>query len=282
MIWKTRRQTLDLAHRAVMMGILNATPDSFSDGGQHHGERALAYALKMVADGAEIIDVGGESTRPGAAPVTAADEIQRVVPLIATLRRRSEVLISIDTSKAEVAEAAIEAGADIVNDVTGLTGPESGEAMAEICARSAVGLVVMHMQGEPQTMQDQPSYEGEGGVVAAVEAFMLQRLQWLLELGLDGDYVCFDPGIGFGKTLNHNLSLLRGLKSLQDGVQRPMLLGVSRKSMLGALTGIDDPSARDLATSVVTAYAYQQGIALHRVHDVGANRQAVRVSQALL
>ena len=282
MIWKTRRHTLDLSRHAVVMGILNATPDSFSDGGQHgKGDAALAYALEMVENGAEIIDVGGESTRPGAVPVSADEEIARVVPLIRALRAESEVLISIDTSKSVVAEAALEAGADIVNDVTGLMGAESGEAMAEVCVYWGAGVVVMHMQGNPQTMQNDPNYQKEGGVVAGVRSFFEERLATLSEWGVDSDYVCLDPGIGFGKTVEHNVALMKHLGDLQKGVDpcRPLLLGISRKSLIGALTGESDPSKRDLATAVLTALAFQKhGIALHRVHDVSANVQALRLA----
>jgi len=285
MIWKTRRQTLDLSRHAVVMGILNATPDSFSDGGQHgKGEAALAYALEMISGGAEIIDVGGESTRPGAVPVSADEEIARVVPLIRALRAESEVLISIDTSKSVVAEAALEAGADIVNDVTGLMGPDSGKAMAEVCLRWNAGVVVMHMQGNPQTMQDDPNYQKVGGVVAGVRSFFEERLAKLSAWGVDSDYVCLDPGIGFGKTVEHNVDLMQHLGDLQKGVDpsRPLLLGISRKSLIGALTGESDPSKRDLATAVLTVLAFQKhGIALHRVHDVRANVQALRLAQSI-
>jgi len=285
MIWKTRRRTLNLSNHAVVMGILNATPDSFSDGGLHgKGEAALTYALRMVEEGAEIIDVGGESTRPGADPVSADEEISRVVPLIAALRKKSEVLISIDTSKSVVAEAALDAGADIVNDVTGLLGAESGRPMAEVCARWNAGLVVMHMQGNPQTMQQSPDYEKVGGVVAGVLSFFKERMATLSEWGIDSDYVCLDPGIGFGKALEHNLALMQHLGELQAGVVplRPLLLGISRKTMVGALSGEDDPLNRDAATAVLTALAFQKhGICLHRVHDVRGNVQALRLAQSV-
>ena len=287
MIWKTCRKSLNLTDRGVVMGILNATPDSFSDGGLYHtGLPAIEHALRMVADGAGIIDIGGESTRPGAPAISAEDEMARVIPLIEALRGKSEVLISIDTSKASVARAALEAGADIVNDVTGLTGPDSGTEMAEVCGQYGAGIVVMHMQGTPQTMQDQPDYEKEGGVVADVQAFFEERMTTLATLsdhGIDPDCLCFDPGIGFGKTLEHNLALIGHLGAIQESIQpkRPILLGVSRKSFLGTLTGESDASARDAATAVVTALACQDGIRLHRVHDVAANVQAMRLAESL-
>lgn len=276
MIWKNPRRPLDLTRRGVVMGILNATPDSFSDGGRHgSGAAALAHALRMVGEGAEIIDIGGESTRPGAAAVDAAVEIDRTVPLVRALREQSEVLISIDTSKAEVAAAAIGAGADIVNDVTGFR----DEAMARLCARTGAGICVMHMQGDPRTMQKNPCYQAGGGVVTAVGAFFGERLDALTSRGIDPDCICFDPGIGFGKTLDHNLELLRRLGELQR--LRPVLLGVSRKSFIGKLTGEDDPGKRDRATAAITALAYRQGVRLHRVHDVAGNVQALRIAEAM-
>lgn len=258
------------------MGILNATPDSFSDGGKHaQGNAALNHALQMVADGARIIDIGGESTRPGAQTISAQQEIKRTVPLVRSLRNASDVLISIDTSKAEVAAAAIDAGADIVNDVTGLR----DQAMIPLCAESGVGICIMHMLGEPRTMQKNPHYEDKGGVVAAVQSFFKERLTFLTSQGIDPDYICFDPGIGFGKTLDHNLELLRHLGDLQQ--ERPVLLGVSRKSFIGTITGEDNPGKRDTATATITALAYQAGIKLHRVHNVPANVQALRCAEAL-
>lgn len=272
MIWKTRRSSLDLTHGGAVMGILNATPDSFSDGGQYpHVETALGRALEMVREGAAIIDIGGESTRPGAAAISADEEIKRTLPLLEALRRESEGLISIDTSKVAVAEAAIEAGADIVNDVTGFR----DEAMVRLCADAGVGVCVMHMQGEPRTMQQDPHYDNEGGVVAAVASFFQERLETLVAAGMDPGMICFDPGIGFGKTVEHNLELLRNIGSLQNS--RPVLLGVSRKSFIGSLTGEQDPAKRDGATAVITALACQQGIMLHRVHDVKSTVEAMRI-----
>jgi dihydropteroate synthase len=286
MIWKTRRHTLSLSRSGVLMGILNATPDSFSDGGEYDVvENGVNHALEMVSQGAGIIDIGGESTRPGALSVGVEEEIARVVPLIESLRKCSGVLISIDTSKPEVAEAALEVGADIVNDVTGMTGKATGDAMIEVCARWRAGVVVMHMQGTPRTMQECPDYDVQGGVVAEVEAFFRERLKTLSARGIDPDCLCFDPGIGFGKTLEHNLELLRNLRSIQEGISpmRPLLLGVSRKSMIGAVTGVENPGDRDAATAVLTAMAFQQhGVMLHRVHNVAVNRQALQLAEATM
>ena len=276
MIWKTRHRTIDLTHHGMVMGILNATPDSFSDGDKHsQGGAALGRALEMVEQGAGIIDIGGESTRPGAAEVSVKEEMNRTIPLIKSLRNETDVLISIDTSKSIVAAAAIEAGADIVNDVTGLR----DEEMIPLCAESGVGICIMHMLGEPRTMQKNPSYENEGGVVAAVKSFFKERLATLTSQGIDSDCICFDPGIGFGKTLEHNLELLRHLSELQE--DRPILLGVSRKSFIGVLTDEDDPKKRDTVTAAITAMTYRSGIKLHRVHDVVTNVHALRLAQAL-
>ncbi len=275
MIWKTRRRTLDLTHQGVVMGILNATPDSFSDGGRHnHGESALIHALQMIDDGAQIIDIGGESTRPGAEEIDADVEINRTAPLIRALREKSDVLISIDTSKSSVADAAIEAGADIVNDVTGL---RKDPAMAHLCAETGVGVCVMHMLGDPRTMQKNPDY-GQKGVVATVQEFFKERVQTLKALGIDPRCICLDPGIGFGKTLEQNLQLLQSLNEFQK--QHPVLLGVSRKSFIGTLTGETKPENRDAATAAITALTSQSGIRLHRVHNVPANVQALRVAAA--
>lgn len=280
MIWKTRRQSLDLSRHGVVMGILNATPDSFSDGGAYDEDTsAMEHALLMISQGAQIIDIGGESTRPGAPAITLDQELARVIPLIADLRKRSEVLISIDTSKAMVAAAALEVGADIVNDVTGLTGADSGQKMVEVCAQWGAGIVVMHMLGNPRTMQNYPDYKDVGGVVAAVNRFFKERLATLTSDGIDPQCICFDPGIGFGKTLEDNLALLRHLPEMQS--DRPILLGVSRKSLIGALTGEEDPSQRDVATAAITALTSQQGIRLHRVHDVKKNVDALTLVEAI-
>lgn len=276
MIWKTRRHTIEFTNHGVVMGILNATPDSFSDGGKHfQGKAALGRALEMVGQGAGIIDIGGESTRPGAAEISVKEEVNRTIPLIKSLRNETDVLISIDTSKASVAAAAIEAGADIVNDVTGFR----DRAMIPLCAQSGVGICIMHMLGEPRTMQKSPEYNNEGGVVGAVQSFFKERLATLMSQGIDSDCICFDPGIGFGKTLDHNLELLRHLGELQQ--DRPILLGVSRKSFIGILTGENDPEKRDAATAAITAMTYQAGIKLHRVHNVAANVQALRLAESL-
>ncbi|MGJ8677921.1 MAG: dihydropteroate synthase [Akkermansiaceae bacterium] len=276
MRWKTRRKTLDLQAHAVIMGILNATPDSFSDGGKHLNiQNAVEHALAMVADGAAIIDIGGESTRPGAVAVSSSEEVSRTVPIIKALKNTSDVLISIDTSKASVAQAALQAGADIVNDVTGLLGDSH---MAEVCIQAEAGVCIMHMQGTPQTMQHSPQYENRG-VVATVQDFFEERLATLTSMGMDSECICFDPGIGFGKTQKHNWQLMRHLADLQK--KRPILLGVSRKSMIGKMIDETAPEKRDPATATLTALAYQAGIRIHRVHDVRTNIQSLKMAAAM-
>ncbi len=276
MIWKTRRATLDLTQRAQVIGILNVTPDSFSDGGEHLGvETALVHARRMIAEGAELIDVGGESTRPGAAVVAAAEEISRTVPVIAALRAEWDGLISIDTTKASVAAAALAAGADIVNDVSGLL---ADREMAAVCAERGCGVVVMHMQGSPLTMQESPRY---ADVVVEVREFFQQRLVALTAAGIDPAALCFDPGIGFGKTLDHNLSLLRALGEISVA-GRPLLLGVSRKSFIGKILGTAALDAREWPTVAITAHARERGVMLHRVHSVKSNVEALRMTEAIL
>lgn len=258
------------------MGILNVTPDSFSDGGRHvEADGALVHARLMIAEGAALIDIGGESTRPGAEPVSAGVEIERTAPVVAALRAEWNGLISIDTSKAAVAVAALAAGADIVNDVSGL---RADPEMARVCAASGCGVVVMHMQGEPRTMQLEPVYQD---VVAELRGFFNERMAALTGAGIHPEALCFDPGIGFGKTLDHNLALLRALDRMSPP-GRPLLLGVSRKSFIGKLLGTEDLTVRDWPTVAVTAAAREQGVMLHRVHAVRPNVEALRMTEAIL
>ena len=276
MIWKTRRRTLDLTDCAQVMGILNITPDSFSDGGEYFGVgTALSHARRMIAEGAALIDIGGESTRPGSVPVSVDEEITRTVPVVTALRAEWDGLISIDTSKAEVARAALAAGADIVNDVSGLL---ADSEMAGICATSGCGVVVMHMQGCPQSMQTAPRY---ADVVAEVRAFFTERLANLSAAGMDPAALCFDPGIGFGKSLEHNLALLRSLPEITVA-GRPIMLGVSRKSFIGRVLETDDLDAREWPTVAITASAREKGVMLHRVHSVRPNFEALRMTEAIL
>lgn len=271
--WRLRTRTLDDVAGTPIMGILNVTPDSFSDGGLHlDPEAAVVAALAMVADGAAIVDVGGESTRPGADPVPEDEELRRVIPVVEALSEAG-VVVSIDTSKPTVAEAAVAAGAEIVNDVTGLRDP----AMRSVCAEMGVGVVVMHMRGEPRTMQHDPRY---GDVVTEVADHLAAAAEAAEAAGIAPDAIVVDPGIGFGKTLEHNLALLRRAGDVGRG--RPVLVGHSRKRFLGALTGIEDPAARDGVTAVVSVLAVMNGARLLRVHDVAATRAALAVATAIV
>jgi dihydropteroate synthase len=258
------------------MGIVNVTPDSFSDGGRYlRTEAAVAHGLEMVGEGADLLDVGGESTRPGAEPVPEAEERRRVVPVIERLRAAGCVVpISIDTTKAAVAAAAIAAGATVVNDVTALRGdPE----LAAVVAATGAGLCLMHMRGEPRTMQRDPRY---GDVVAEVAAFLAERRQFAVERGVARERVALDPGIGFGKTGEHNLELLRRLGEIA-ALGSPVLIGTSRKSFLGRLTGreVGDRLAATIASNVV---ALEHGARIFRVHDVAPVRDALTVAAATL
>ena len=259
----------------MVMGILNVTPDSFSDGGQFPDvQSAVDAAMRMAKQGAEILDIGGESSRPGSAPVSEAEELRRVLPVIEALAGKVKVAISIDTLKPEVAKAAIAAGASIVNDI-GANRTEEG--MWRLVAETGAGYVAMHMQGTPQTMQARPHYQD---VVAEVMAFFEERLDRLRRCGVSEEQVIFDPGIGFGKTLEHNLQLLGSLQRFQR-IGRPVLLGVSRKSFMGKLLGteVDERLPAGLAcASLATA----DGIAMIRVHDVPETVQAVRMTEAIL
>ena len=257
------------------MGVLNVTPDSFSDGGRYSSfEAAIAHGVEMAASGADIIDVGGESTRPGADPVPTEDELARVVPVVAKLVEQG-VAVSIDTAKPVVAAAAIEAGAMVVNDVTGL---RDGE-MVDLVAGHGSGVVIMHMQGEPRTMQKSPEYED---VVGEVRDFLIERAVQAEENGVRRDRIAIDPGIGFGKTFQHNLQLLRNLDRLVE-TGYPVLLGASRKAFLGRILGGNVPAPeRDPATGATVALAVEQGVAIVRVHNVAMGAQTARTVEAIV
>ena len=277
MIWKiNHRTTLDLTHHAHIIGILNATPDSFSDGGEHHTPHtALTHAREMITHGATIIDIGGESTRPGATPISPTEELRRTIPIITALRAQWDGLISIDTTKATVAAAALTAGANIVNDISGLT---ADPAMPALCAHTACAIIVMHIQGTPQTMQVSPTYTD---ITSELRAYFLERLTTLTTLGIHPHSICFDPGIGFGKTTAHNLELLRNIHTLAPPGS-PLLLGASRKSFLAKTTPAVEPTHRDAPTIALTALTRARGIMLHRVHSVRENLAALRITEALL
>lgn len=271
--WRVGETTIPL-DRAVMVGILNVTPDSFSDGGSFEDpEAAVAHGIELSKAGAGIVDVGGESTRPGAVPVDEATELERVLPVVSTLVSEG-VLVSIDTMKPRVAEAAIEAGARIVNDVGGLRNPE----MIRLVADAGVGLVVMHMQGTPTTMQESPRYSD---VVGEVSSFLQARAALAIEKGVDAERIVIDPGIGFGKTVEHNLRILARLSDLCE-IGYPVMIGTSRKSFLGLITGTEAPERLDLATAVTVALAFERGARLFRVHDVSSSREATLVAGAIV
>lgn len=256
------------------MGVVNATPDSFSDGGRfYESDQAIAHGLALWADGADLVDVGGESTRPGSEPVTPEEEMGRVIPVVAELADQG-VVVSIDTAKPEVARAALEAGAEAVNDVTALADP----AMAGVVADYGAGVVLMHMKGTPRTMQQNPTYED---VVGEIRDFLVTRAGFAVDAGVDPPRVCIDPGIGFGKSIQHNLELLAGLEHLVE-TGYPVLLGTSRKRFLGEISGISDPSSRDIATSATLAIAIAKGVSVFRVHNVVLSLQIARIADAIV
>jgi dihydropteroate synthase len=256
------------------MGVVNVTPDSFSDGGLFlEPEAAVAHGLELAEAGAEILDVGGESTRPGAEIVSVEEELRRVVPVIRGLIG-SQSVVSVDTSKAAVAAAALDAGATIVNDVTALRGDAE---MASLCAEREATVVLMHMRGEPRTMQDDPRYED---VVAEVMAFLAERLEFAVAAGIAEERIWLDPGIGFGKTAAHNMELLRRLGELRE-LGRPLVVGTSRKSFIGRVDG-SDAAHRLGGTIASSVLAAAEGAAVLRVHDVAEVRQALTVATAIL
>ncbi|WP_353220557.1 dihydropteroate synthase [Salinisphaera sp. S4-8] len=256
------------------MGILNVTPDSFSDGGAYvETDRAIAHALAMAGQGAAIIDIGGESTRPGAAPVDEDEELARVLPVIEGLRAQSDVFISVDTIKARVMREACAAGADMINDVMALQAPGAIEAARD----SGAAVCLMHMQGEPRTMQSAPAY---GDVVAEVRDFLQARVEACQAAGIDRNRICLDPGFGFGKTLEHNLELMRRLNAFV-ACDLPVLVGVSRKSMFVKLHGHDDMDSRIHASVTAAFWAVTQGARIIRSHDVARTVEALTLASAL-
>jgi dihydropteroate synthase len=275
-LWKIAGRTIDLSKRAMIMGVLNVTPDSFSDGAEFFTtEKAVEHGKRMAAEGAQIIDVGGESTRPGAEAVSAEVEIARVIPVLKELSGTVSAFISIDTSKASVARAALNAGASIINDVTG---GRADPEMMPLAAERQAALILMHMQGTPRTMQAAPHYDD---VVREVTNFFRQQYDRALECGIDSMAIAFDPGIGFGKTVEHNLSLLAHLESLRVQ-QRPLVVGVSRKSSLGKMIGSNAMEDRLAPTIAFTALLRERGANVLRVHDVKENVGALRVTEAML
>jgi len=275
MTWRTNRRTFDLTKRGVIMGVINVTPDSFSDGGNFASvHAAVDHGLRLVDEGAEILDIGGESTRPGAGPVSADEELRRVIPVMEGLAAKTTAALSIDTSKASVARIAVAAGAEIINDVTALRGDDD---MARVAAEKNVAVVLMHMHGTPRTMQQDPCYDD---VVSEVAGHLVQRIAAARTAGIETDCIAIDPGIGFGKTVGHNLQLIAGLRSFA-ALGHPVLLGVSRKSFLAAAAQCPDVLDRDIPTAALTAIAYGLGARLFRVHAARPNVHALRLAESL-
>jgi dihydropteroate synthase len=272
---KTRHGNIDMARRTAVMAVLNVTPDSFYDGGRHFDTgRAIADGLAMVQAGADVIDIGGESSRPGAEPVSEADELARVIPVIQGLRRQCAVPISIDTYKVSVARAALDAGADIINDISALG---FDRAMAPLIANEKVPVVLMHMRGTPRIMQADPQY---ADVVREVRDFLAERLYDAMDAGIDAESVVLDPGIGFGKTIEHNLQLLRGLPALA-ALGQPLLVGVSRKAFIGKILLGLGPDQRLEGSLAAAVAAVLGGANIVRVHDVAETCRAARIADAL-
>ena len=273
-VWPRGR--LDLSARVHVMGIVNVTPDSFSDGGSYASADAAAdAAFAMLEEGADIVDVGGESTRPGADPVPEEEEMRRVVPVIERVRARTAAPVSVDTRRASVARAALEAGADIVNDVTAL---RDDPALGPLCAERECPVVLMHMKGDPRTMQKDPRYDD---LLGEVRAFLEEAVARAEAAGVARSRTIIDPGIGFGKTVEHNLELVKRLDEVAS-LGRPVLVGASRKSFIGRTLGTDEPTDRLEGTLAVTALAVARGARIVRVHDVRENVRAVRMAEAVL
>ncbi len=273
---KCRGKILDLGQRTHIMGILNVTPDSFSDGGLFADpERALAHAREMVVAGADIIDIGGESTRPGALPLSEEEELRRILPLIERLSAELSVPLSVDTYKSAVARKALQAGASIVNDISGL---RFSPDMAKVAADAGAAVVIMHIKGTPRNMQQNPVY---ADVVSEVLYYLDEGVRIALQAGVDREQILIDPGIGFGKTLEHNLAVLNRLEEFR-ALGRPIVLGTSRKKFIGTILGIEQPSGRVDGTAATVALGIERGAAVVRVHDVGRMAQVARMTDAIV
>jgi dihydropteroate synthase len=274
--WRCGDHTLSLGERTLVMGIVNVTPDSFSDGAMFaSADDAVAHGARLVDEGADLVDVGGESTRPGSDPIEADEELLRIVPVIEGLvKARPGTPLSIDTRKPEVASAALGAGASVVNDIAG----GRNSALLETVSRTRAGVVLMHMLGEPTTMQDDPRYDD---VVAEVHEFLRERIEAAVFAGIPEERICIDPGIGFGKTVDHNLALLRAVPALRL-LGAAIMVGASRKGFIGTLTGVEDPAARLEGSLAVAVLAAAHGADLVRVHDVEATVRALKVADAVV
>ena len=273
--WKLRNKTISLGGSPLIMGILNATPDSFSDGGRFNTtKKATNHALKMIDDGADIIDIGGESTRPGSKQISLNEEINRTIPIIKSLRKLNDsILISIDTSKSEVARLAMEEGADIINDVTSYNNDLN---MSEIVRKYEAGIILMHMQGTPENMQIDPSYDN---VIGEVSEFLNKKILDSIKSGILKESIIVDPGIGFGKNINQNLTLLKNLDKFTK--VHPTLIGLSRKSFIGKIIGEKDPKGRLAGSLGATAFSIIQGAHILRVHDVKETRDVCEIFKHL-
>jgi dihydropteroate synthase len=274
-IWRCRDHAFELGRRTLVMGVLNVTPDSFSDGGRFADrEAAVSHGARLADEGADILDIGGESTRPGSEPVPVDEEIARVVPVIEGLRAaRPDLALSVDTRRAEVGAAALGAGAAVVNDVSAGRDPQ----MFETVRGAGAGLVLMHMLGEPKTMQEDPRYDD---VVAEVRDFLRERLEAAIFAGVSPSCLAVDPGVGFGKDLGHNLQLLRSIRTL-SGLDAALVIGASRKRSIGTLTGVDDPEDRLEGSLAAAVWAATNGADVVRVHDVRATVRALAVADAI-
>ena len=273
--FRARGKTFGLGLRTWLVGVVNVTPDSFFDGGLYfEPARAIERALALAAEGADIIDIGGESSRPGSNPIPAKEEKKRILPVVEVLKQKKDLLISVDTTKAEVAEAALAAGADIINDISaGRFDPR----MLPVVARSGAGLILMHMKGTPRTMQVAPHYDD---VLGEVRTFLKERLEAAEACGVQRESVLLDPGIGFGKKLEHNLALLNNLGALAD-LERPLLVGISRKSFIGKILKLEAPDRLE-GTIAAAVVSILHGASLLRVHDLQAVKRAVTVAEAIL
>lgn len=272
---KCRSKNLQITNTPVIMGILNVTPDSFSDGGKFLSSTpAVDHALQMIDQGAEIIDIGGESTRPGSKPVTPEQQIARTIPVIKDLASQTKTPISIDTTSSKVAQAALAAGASIINDISAL---QADDKMASLVAQTSVPIVLMHMQGSPGNMQKNPTYKD---VVKEVMQFLEERIDFAISAGIERSQIIIDPGIGFGKTVEHNLLLLQNLDQFQK-LEVPVLIGSSRKAFIGKILGIDDPADRTFGTAASVAWAVAAGAQIIRVHDVKEMCQVAKLTAAI-
>ena len=275
--WSIRGKSYDLSKRGMIMGIINTTPDSFSDGGLFESsEAAIEQAIRLENEGASIIDFGGESTRPGAEKISVREELNRILQALESFVqiRSPKTLISIDTSKAEVAQAGLDAGADIINDVTGLSDP----AMRKVAAGSECGIIIMHMAGNPRTMQKSPYYRN---VTNEVITFLNEQIKLCESEGINKERIIVDPGIGFGKSLQHNLELIKSITQI-TALKRPIMIGASRKSFIGKILENDDFDEREWPTVALTSYCREHGATLFRVHSVKQNLDAMLMTEAII